>query len=270
MGACMGRRNQLISEYQIMMKHDKKGSFLLKQERKRIMKLIVNDLQKATSLPASWKAITLSQIYLLVQFWKRKGLSPSTVSNRLAVLRVLLNKMAAPVFIPNNKDMGITKSREVKRLLTINKLEEINEPYSHIILGMQSHFGLTKKEAVRLRNDYNIFPNEIFISRNIAFNHCERWVPIWNEHQEKLLVLFSNVLANKSNLLEVLNYHQLNALYRYTLQAYGMASNYQYRYLYAISRIGFLSAHYAHKECIKMVQKELGFKSSKNVMRCLK
>jgi hypothetical protein len=226
--------------------------------------MIIDELEKAGHLPSTWHHLTKDHITHLVTWWRKAGFSISTMINRLSVFRHFSQFIGAMVVFPDNQTVGLIKySPTNKYSAPINQeyLKNIENPLIKIIGMFQMNFGLTKKEIMRLIAKYHFFENKIYVSRQIAFNHQERFIPVLTEDQIIAVQLWQQQIPDNQCLLDLYTYDTLIQMYGHEMQQQG-GKIFRYRSFYARSRYAALIPYHTRRAVLNLLQQEMGISHS--------
>lgn len=148
--------------------------------------------------PPSFRFLTREHIHQLVSLWSKQGNSDATIKNKLAVLRFLNDKENFVIDIPTNDDLNLTKSNE-RALVNPQKdvAKYVSSPISELIIKLQTEFGLTRIEAVRLNPWLNIQKQDVTIPRSNAYNRRERFVAMYKPLQKEVDKMAKIVISNE-------------------------------------------------------------------------
>jgi site-specific recombinase XerC len=257
----MSKKSTLMYVLNNRYQYHRDGHPLLRKKRIQVMYRIVNELEQAGHLPSTWRRLTKDHIKNLIGWWRKSGLSISTMMNRLSVFRHFSQFIEAGEFFPDNYSVGLIKySPNKKYLLPVNKefLKNIADPIIRIIMTFEVNFGLTKKEIMRLIAHYHFFENKIYVTRHIAFNHKERSVPVLTEEQITAVHGWHQVISSHQCLLDLYSYQTLIEAYGHEMKQRQKRKIYQYRYFYAISRYTQLIQNNIRRVAFSLLQQEMG------------
>lgn len=260
----MSKKTVLIQMLKTTYRYHRDGHPMLRKKRLWTMYRIVEELKKAGCLPFSWQGLKKKHIEDLIVWWRHSGLSVSTIMNRLSVLRHFMQFIHVAGVVPSNHAMGLIKYRLNKKrvsLFTKGILNIIHQPIVKMIVTFEIHFGLTKKEIISLITRHHIFDDKIQMSRNIAFNHKERSIPIATTAQIVAINGWRATVPDDQSLLNLYSYHAIMSIYRFELKQLDMKSSIQYRPLYAVSRYSQLVEKYTSSESLNKLQLEMGISS---------
>jgi site-specific recombinase XerC len=150
----MGIRHELQRSIYQVLKHSRSGSYATQADRQSILSRFAVD---SVSLGYGLRDIYgLKQKHILpvVDCWRKKNLSSSTMKNRMAALRFLCEKINKANIVPTNKQMNISArcyKPTVNRAIHQPDFSKIHDPYIKISLELQRVFGLRREEALKIK-----------------------------------------------------------------------------------------------------------------------
>ena len=259
----MRRKNELrrLANNQLM--NDNRGSHRDKQYRHFVIHKVMHDLFKLGLIPAKWHGLTQEHIRALVSLWKKKKRKPTTLMKYMTIIRYFLKSIDHTIDGIDNQSLGIVlaKSRVKQGPKLDDILQKLSHPIARIIFQLQSGFGLGFSEATRLIPDLHIREHSIWLTREIAFNHQDRIIPIRHEEQIDILHSLRSQTTNHRSLISVHGYRAVLHIYRLSMQDAGFSSSKSYRYLYAKHQLPHLLQAFSIQDVNEMLIRELGLKS---------
>ena len=257
------RKNTIrrLANNQLM--NDNRGSHRDKKYRHFVVHKVIHDLFKLERLPAKWYGLTQEHIQALVLHWKKKKTKPTTMMKYMTVVRYFLKSIGHTIDGIDNQSLGIIRikpqTKQTPKLDDI--LQKITHPIARIIFQLQSGFGLTFSEATRIIPELHIREHSIWITRNIAFNHRDRVIPIRDQNQLDILLSFASITERHLNLISAHGYHAILHIYSTSMKKAGFSSLKSYRYLYAKHLHQHLLQSFSNHEAGEMIMREMGLKS---------
>lgn len=249
----MTRKNNLqesVNRYLI----DKQGSYKKRQYYRFVLNKIIEDCFEIRAVPAHWHDFKISHVKQLVAHWQNQEKKASSIMNYLSCLRHFLASIGNVLDI-ENKSLGLGKSRNSLKP-TVHRESiflSLTHPYSQILFGLQSFFGLTKAEAIKFNPEIHCKNESLWITREISHNRLDRSIPIESQIQIKILKLVKNfdhyLLAQP-----------MKAFYTMELKKLGLPTQINYRYLYAQARKKELS-HLLRSEFLSIIKNEMAIAS---------
>jgi hypothetical protein len=265
----MSRKSGLMQFLNQRYQHHREGNPLLRKRRFAVMCGVTDDLANIKQLPKSWYSLTEENIRNLVGHWVNQAINNSTIMNRLSVLRHFYTCIQLSHIVPSNVALNIKKLHNNNASdLSFKLLDHINLPIIKIILGFEIHFGMRKKEILKLISNLNIFTAYIHVSRNIAFNGKERHLPIITTEQKKIITEWNQHVPVDTSLLQIYSYYTLIEMYQYELKRLSLKSNVYHRTHYIKTRYHQLSQEKPKHVALAHIQQELGL-SNRHVRRYL-
>lgn len=235
----MSRKTTLINTVNQHLKYNNQGAYKQRQLRYFVLHKIIKDFYCLREIPATWYALSTAHVIQLVAFWKKSGLKNATIMNYLVCLRAFLNTIEHPIDGIDNASLQLKKLRLNKKPIIDRDttLTRLNDPIAAIQFALQSHFGLTRFEAIQLVPNIHIKEDSLLITREISNNSKDRTIPIQSLIQKKIIAsIYRHITASKS-LKECLGEAHLRLVYHYALKQKGLSTSIQYRYLYAKARL---------------------------------
>lgn len=229
------RKSQLRQQIDNHLRHDHTGSYREKKHRYFVLHKIVRDLYHIECVPGKWHALTNEHIQRLVAHWKSNQLKPSTIMKYMTVLRRFLQKIDHAIEGIDNQSLQIINHRPPSKKIhpPVDVLTKFSSPIATLLFEFQMSFGLTLSEAMRLVPDIHIQEDHVWVTRDIATNSRDRFIPIRHENQTRIIDSFLMLCNHNNNLISTLGYHNVRESYSTQLKLLGLASSKTYRYLYA-------------------------------------
>lgn len=267
----MSRYHTLFDEINLVLKYDKSGKAKWRQVRVRILKRIVKDLITIKLLPPHWVHLNNEHLLKLINHWRREKLTESTITTYLAAIRYFFKSAKVPNNIASNTELGVFRKHHYsKQLIDIQDYHKVLHPYIKCILGFELLFGVHRYEAIKIRViDNLLFDNKLWISRNIAFNGVERFVPIITDEQRNLIALFKSTLPQECSMLDRIEQRVLMALYKAELATMNLDSTQQHRKHYVKYRANILKAIVTPRQLKFMIKDEMGIVSDNLIRKYL-
>ena len=262
----MSRKNTLIKTMDQYFDYNNQGSYKQRQLRRFVLIKIIEDFYCLRCVPPTWYAVTANHVKQLVIHWQDNGLKSPTIMNYLICLRSFLNRLHHSITNIDNKSLGLTKVRNTsKPQVDRDKIwYELQNPIAKILFGLQSYFGLTVSEAIKITPEIHITEDELRITREISTNSKDRVVPIQSQIQNELIELIMQQLKSSKPWLKQMDESYIRLVYQYELTSIGLSSRIQYRYLYAQGRLNEL-AHLIPKEKVHRIKKEMSITAGSTI-----
>ncbi|HHT9843840.1 TPA: hypothetical protein ACT9I4_001956 [Legionella pneumophila] len=251
---------------------DNRGCFKERKRRSYVIHKMIDDLFIVGDVPPKWLAIKPVHIQKLVGHWQKGKLKTATIIRHLCIIRKFLYEMDCPTAneISNNR-LGLKRSNKHKKKPKIYPgfWQNIGTPSARLLTGLQIKFGLTLSEAMRLNPDFHIQEHSLWITREIATNSRDRFIPIRNEVQVALLRDFSSLVGDYGNLINAIGYQTLLCSYRQELIKLKLPSIKNFRYLYARNLKQQLQSVISNYELTWLIMEEMGLSSRTTVWNYL-
>lgn len=259
----MMRKNELRRFANNQLNNDNRGSHRTRQFRRFVIQRVTDDLFKLKQCPAKWYGLTQDHIFSLVLHWTKKKIKPATMMKYMTVIRYFLQCIDHPVDGIDNQTLGIARIKsKVKKTTDITDfLEKTTNPIALIIFQLQSGFGLTFGEAIRLTPDIHLREHSIWLTREIAFNSQDRVIPVRNEEQLIILQSLCELTNHHHNLISAQGKHAVCHAYRASMQRAGLSPTKSCRHLYARQQFSTLSQVLSPREISLLLMREMGLKS---------
>ncbi len=254
----MSRKTTLINTVNQHLKYNNQGAYKQRQLRYFVLHKIIEDFYRLRTIPATWYALSTAHVIQLVAFWKKSGLQNATIMNYLVCFRAFLKTIEHPINGIDNASLQLTKSRVNKKPIIDRNavLTQLNDPIAAIQFALQSHFGLTRFEAIQLVPNIHIKEDSLLITREISSNSKDRVIPIQSAIQKEIIASIRAHITASKNLKECLGETHLKLVYHYALKQAGLSTGIQYRYLYANARLQELN-EFPKKLAINMIKEEM-------------
>ena len=235
----MTRKTTLINTVSQHLKYNNQGAHKQRQLRYFVLHKIIDDFYCLREVPATWYAVSTAHVIQLVAFWRKSGLKNATIMNYLVFFRAFLNTIEHSIDGIDNASLQLTKSRLIKKP-SIDRdevLAQLSSPIAAIQFGLQSHFGLTRFEAIQLVPNIHIKDDALLITREISSNSQDRSIPIQSAIQKEIIASIYRHITTSKSLKESMGEPHLKLVYHYALKQAGLSTSLQYRYLYAQARL---------------------------------
>jgi len=259
----MSRKTTLINTVNQHLKYNNQGAYKQRQLRYFVLHKIIEDFYCLRNVPASWYALDTEKVTRLVAFWKKSGLKNATIMNYLVCFRAFLKTIGHSIDGIDNASLQLTKSRLNKKPIIDRDvvLAQLNDPIAALQFALQSHFGLTRFEAIQLVPNIHIKEDSLLITREISSNSKDRAIPIQSSIQKEIIAsIYKHVTLSKS-LKECLGETHLKLVYHYVLKQAGLSTNIQYRYLYAKNRLQELN-DFPKKLATNVIKEEMSISAA--------
>lgn len=266
------RKSQLRQQLDNYLRHDHTGSYRARKHRYFVLHRVVRDLYHLDEgVPGKWHALTSMHIQQLVVHWKKIKLRPSTIMKYMTVLRQFLQKINHTIAGIDNQSLQImhTQSTRKSSKVSPNILEQFSNPIAAILFQLQTDFGLTLSEAMRLTPNIHIQQDNLWITREIATNSHDRVIPIRHETQTKIIDSLLKLCKYNQSLIAAFGYHHVRCAYSTQLKLIGLCSAKTYRYLYAKRLYQELSPILSNYLVNQTIMREIGLQARMTLWRYL-
>lgn len=250
------RKNELRRFANNQLNNDNHGSHRTRQFRRFVIQRVIDDLFKLKQCPAKWHAVTQDHILALVSRWKKQKIKPATMMKYMTVIRYFLQSIDHPIDGIDNQTLKIARIKpKVKNTLALTKP---THPIARIIFDLQTEFGLTFGEAIRINPDIHLREHSIWLTREITFNSQDRVIPLHNDEQLIILQSLRELTNHHHNLISAHGYHAVRHAYRASMQEAGLSPTKSCRYLYARQQFSGLSQAFSHRDATLLIMREMG------------
>ncbi|HAT4456158.1 integrase [Legionella pneumophila serogroup 1] len=254
-------------------KQDRQGKYLYRKHRAYVIHKMIDDLFVIRQMPPSWQALQSEQVHKLVRYWKKQNINPVTIMRYMTIIRRFLQMNNCPVANIDNQSLELSRPKtRQKRKKTISPdiWKSLHDPIARVIMGLQTEFGLTFKEAILIKPRIQVRECSIGITRDIAFNSTDRSIPIRTESQKVIINLFNWLTKQYGNLLQLKSYEEIRIIWRSALAKHRLSSSKSWRYLYAKQMYEYLLPDYGNYKTCCLIRDEMGIKSRNTLWLYLK
>ena len=146
--------NNLAHGLAQLCRHNRDGSHATQANRSKGLKAIAADLYELGYKIESPNSLKPKHVHSLVTHWRARGLSSTTVKNRVAWMRWWAEKVNKASVIPrDNVELGIEPSPAANdnRAWTLEAGRELPCEYANATLKLIEAFGLRVEEAIKIR-----------------------------------------------------------------------------------------------------------------------
>ena len=259
----MGYKQHLIEEVFQVVRTARQASPRYRRERQQVLIHIVNNLITLGIAPATFQALSPSHIRALLNYWHSRGNTVSTVRNKLGILKWFLASQGIKLDWPTSQPLAASLSaatHQARPYVTTALLDQVAHPLTRTLLAFQFYFGLTKLESARLDITTAIRASEIYISRHLAHNHKERYVPIITRTQCDSLDERRHILQGAGCLTDRLPERMLLNLYAAELYHCGITTRVDLRLCYVQCQLAQLASKgVPQHKAYQLIMEALGF-----------
>ena len=233
--------SQLGYNFHLLVKTHKQGSQNTQASRMKILNLVADQLLRSGFKLKNSKGLKTKHIEHLVQRWKEEGLSPSTLKNRLSILRWTAKIIGKQnIVLRTNDAYGINRRQHKPegkaKELDMSKLHQITDRHIYFSLLLQKELGLRREESIKFNVSYAMRGNLIRLKKSWTKGGKAREIPVTKESQHKLLTEIAQFCKGKSLIPSDKNYIQQLKVYEYQTNRVGLNKNHGLRHMYARSR----------------------------------
>jgi len=228
-------------------KRNRDGSFSTRAARERILDLAARELAALGYVDMRARSLKPKHVEALVGHWQGKGLSVSTVKNRLAGLRWWAEKVGKPSVVPaDNERLGVPDrvyagSSGKQLALDVDKLVAIEDERVKLSLLLQAEFGLRREESIKFQPGYAIRGDTLHLKPSWTKGGRARTIPVRTEDQRWVLEQVKSLAGKGSLIPPERTYVEHLKIYESALQKAGISRAHGLRHAYAQRRYGELT-----------------------------
>ena len=266
------RKQSLRQTAKRFLNSDNRGCFKERKRRSYVIHKMIDDLFIVGDVPPKWQAIKPAHIQKLVEHWQKRKLKTATIIRHLSIIRKFLYEMECPTANEiSNTRFGLIMPNKHKKKPKVYPgfWQNISNPSARLLTGLQIQFGLTLSEAMRLSPDFHVQEHYLWITREIATNSRDRFIPLRNDFQVALLREFSSLVGDYDNLINAIGYQTLLCSYRQELTRLKLPSIKNFRYLYARNLKQQLQPVISNYELTWLIMEEMGLSSRTTIWNYL-
>ncbi|CDZ77213.1 hypothetical protein BN59_01495 [Legionella massiliensis] len=254
-------------------KMDRQGKYLYRKHRAYVIRKMIDDLFVIRQVPPTWQALTSEQVFKLVRHWINQKINVITIMRYMTIIRRFLEMSHCSISNIDNQSLGLSRPKarkKRKKAIQPELWRSFNDPFAKVIMALQTEFGLTFKEAIMIKTYIHVEEDSIRISRDIAFNSKDRYIPVRTENQKEILNLFNWLTNRRGNLLQLKSYDEIRIFWRSALARLRLSSTKSWRHLYAQQMHSLLLPQYGNYKTCLMIHDEMGIKSRNTLWLYLK
>ena len=218
------------------------GSFSTRANRERILELIANQLHELGFKNMHATSLKAKHVSALVARWHKEGIAPGTFKNRMAHLRWWAEKNGTPKVVAPSNDAyqiadrvyvtNVSKAIELDR----ERLERVNDPYSHVSLELQQEYGLRRKESIMMCPAWADRGDHLVLKSCWTKGGRERVIPIRTTEQRRVLDKAKQLAGNGSLIPKEMRYVEQLKRFETQCQKAGIDHVHGLRHRYAQAR----------------------------------
>lgn len=267
-------RTQSLRQFaNLQIKQDRQGKYLYRKHRAYIIHKMIDDLYVIRQIPPSWQALQSEQVHKLVRYWKKQNINPVTIMRYMTIIRRFLRMSDCPISNIDNQSLDLTRPKarkKRKKIISPDIWKSLHDPIARVIMGLQTEFGLTFKEAILIKPHIHASECSLWITREIAFNSSDRKIPVRTENQTVVINLFNWLTQQNGNLIQLKSYEEIRIIWRSALAKHRLSSTKSWRYLYAKQMYSYLLPEYENYKTCLLIRDEMGLKSRNTLWLYLK
>jgi len=251
---------------------NRQGPYRSRVHRRHVIHKMIESLFAIRDVPPLWHALTQIQMQKLVVYWQQKNISPTTIMKYMTVIRQFLLFLGHDLPGIDNQSLGLHRKKPLRKHKSIpfDILDKLSDPIVQVLLGMQLHYGLTLSEAMRFCPKVFATSESLWITRDIASNSKDRFIPIRSAYQTKLLEKLFALIGSEDNLLSAQGYDAVRYAYRKSMKHLRLPTRKTYRYMYAQMIYAQLSPALSRPDLMSLIQHEMGLQSQVTLWGYLK
>ena len=183
---------QLNFDLKTLQARHREGAFLTRRDRSYALNQAADLLHELGFRRLRATGLKRKHVDALVAEWQRRGLAVGTVKNRMSALRWWAEHVGRPGVVGTNAAHGIGERRYVTNedksaVLDAEKLARVSDAHVRMSLELQAAFGLRREEAIKFTPAYADRGDRVRIKASWAKGGRAREIPVWNEHQRRVL-----------------------------------------------------------------------------------
>lgn len=268
----MMRKSQLRRTADNHLDSNRRSPYRTRLHCRYVIHKMIDSLFVIGDVPPKWHALTQSQVQKLVVYWLQKNITPSTIMKYMTAIRQLLYFLGYDLPDIDNRSLGLCREKLLRKNNSIpfDILDKLSDPIAHVLLGMQLHYGLTLSESMRFCPKMSTRSESLWITRDIASNSKDRFIPIRSIHQTRLLEKLFVLIGPAGNLISAQGYDVIRHAYRNSMKQLQLPTRKTYRYMYAQMLYAQLSPTLCKPDLMSLIQHEMGLQSQVTLWGYLK
>lgn len=217
------------------------GSYATQNDRKLMLFRFAEDLVNLGFKLHSIQGLKQKHITAVIEFWKSKNLSASTLKNRTAVLRHLCARINKSSVVADNAQLAIEKRVYIprgNRAIYNPDFSKISNKYVRISLELQRVFGLRREESLKIKPWLADRGEYLYLQPSWCKGGRDRDVPIRTEEQRYWLDQAKALVSHKDHSLipQEKSYIQQRYVYDKQVIRAGLINLHGLRHAYAQQR----------------------------------
>lgn len=244
----------------------RQGSVSTRHEQKKVMLRVVKDWQEVGLLGRSFKNLSAEDVGKLVKYWRKQGISDTTIRNDLGRIRTFFKQKGWSASLPSNQALGLKRaSKKTHSIGHENLVDQVYHPVVKTIMRWQCAFGLTPHESMKVPIPERNMLDEVYVSHRVASNSKPRHIPIVDTYQHNAVDEREALLQGQETLSNILSLPCMQTLYKAECVFLGWIPKLCFRSVYAHRRWQMLSGTMGEPDAIARLQLELGTAQKKSV-----
>ncbi|KTD56759.1 hypothetical protein Lsan_2919 [Legionella santicrucis] len=242
------------------------GSHHSKKHRHYVLHKVIHDLFHIEKVPTKWYGVTTQNIRELVCHWQKEKKSPSTIMKYLTVLRRFFTDIKHLINGIDNHSLGVIHDKKITKTNNTHHIGvNLSNPIAKCLYELQTHFGLTLSEAMRINPETHLEEYAICITRDIATNSRDRIIPVRVDMQSTTLNEFQSLCVHGKSLIGIHGYAPLRHYYSTALKAVGAPTTKSYRPFYAKMIYNELIKAFPSYQSKQIIMREMGLHSRRTL-----
>ena len=267
------RKQALRQAANQLIRTDRRGKYQDRKHRAYVIHKMIHYLYVTQKVPPSWQALKTEHIHGLVSYWKKQRINPATIMRYMTIIRRFLPDMDCHLTQIDNKSLQLMRIYKRKRTLKnirADVWQSLQEPDMRLIMALQIEFGLTFSEAIHIKPCVHVQTKDIWVTRDIAFNSSDRYVPLLTEYQKEIVAEFNSLTNTQNSLVALRGYDFIRIKWRQAMTTLNLPALKRWRYLYAQQRYQSLLPELGHYKTCLTIKIEMGIKSRNTLWLYLK
>ena len=232
---------QLNFDLKTLQARHREGAFLTRRDRAYALNQAADLLHALGFRRLRATGLKRKHVDALVAEWQRRGLATGTMKNRMSALRWWAERVGRPGVVGTNAAHGIGERRYMtnedrSRRLDAERLGRVKDAHVRMALQLQAAFGLRREEAIKFTPAYADRGDRVRIKASWAKGERAREIPIWNEHQRRVLDAARRLAGAGALIPGGRGYDAQRKLYERQVGAAGLSRMHGLRHAYAQAR----------------------------------
>ena len=266
----MNLKQKLLKEVYSVTDTTNSGTHNFKKVRRNFLKRLVKDILDLKLDLKSFYFFNNDHLDKLIAYWNDSGNSISTMINKRSTIAWFLKILKADVKLTSAKNLGLQKLKNHNiNFYVCDDIKHITyHPISRTILDFQLYFGLTKLESININLFESYKNDDLYICSRLAFNSCERWIPVITNEQTKAIQDRLKLLGDKSHLFDLMPKWRIVNLYETELFFHKIPKHTKLRkYFIQKQLINFQNQGMSKDDTYLHLMSLTGFKTKNHLLR---